>query len=234
MEKNKYRPTICSIFMLSIAIAIICLMPACQPTEECGTFAFSGDTTTAYNMNALNMQLSFSFNSATCGKQCIFNQDCFIQMVHVYSIEDNTYEYAASYEQDRADSNGWFVDRLDGNIWGYFGLQNDGTFGENCNTPGYNTTPTILYDEPGRPDTTLNFLWEAVDVPVTINSPSCNNHILGYYFWSWSVDANGVPHKFANLNALKNLDTEFQDALNGWNAWAPGMGAKTFPSLTDL
>jgi hypothetical protein len=155
-------------------------------------------------------------------------------MVHVYNVEDKTYEYIASYEQDRATANGWFVDRVSGQKWGYYGRLNDGTFASYWNPPGNNSTATVLYDSPSRPTSETSILWEAVDVPICIASETCSNRILGYYFWSWFVDANGVPSKFVTAAAWKDLDTEFQSALSAWNAWAPGAGDNVFPPTTDL
>jgi hypothetical protein len=219
---------------ICLPIVLLLLLDACQPTNECGAFTFTGSVQSSDGENSLPMNNSFSFTPATCKSQCTCETDCFIQMVHVFNYEEGTYEYIASYEQDRATADGWFVDRVSGYVWGYYGRLNDGTFASYWNPPGNNTTPTILYDGPARPTSYTNMLWEAVDVPVCIQSSTCTNSILGYYLWSWTVDNNGTPHNFIMANAWKGLDTEFQSAISAWNAWAPGAGDNVFPTMTDL
>jgi hypothetical protein len=84
-----------------------------------------------------------------------------------------------------------------------------------------------------------------VDVAVCNNSRTCNDRILGYYFWSYILDANDVGQKFITAPAWKDLDAEFQNALVAWNNWAPTSGTENdgtgtlphavpFPTLSDL
>jgi hypothetical protein len=217
----------------------------CTSTLECGTFTFSGTV----HSGGINITNSFRFNPAACPCNCTTN--CFIQMIRIYSLDDRSFEYDHSYQELRADANSWFVDKLFGNmigdnqtatyVWGYYSMQNNGTFmsssGDlglsNSGTPGNNTTPTVLIDDPQR-DPSLHAIWEAVDVPVCIDSETCDNRIQGYYYWSWIVDFSGTTHKFIMADAWKDLDSEFQSALSAWNAWAPGVGANVFPPTHDL
>jgi hypothetical protein len=168
-----------------------------------------------------------------------------IQMTWVYNTDEQKNVYASDQPNGaRSDANGWSIDRVDGAAHGYYGLQNDGTFYSGWNIPGANGTPNTLYDEPGGWGADTVFY--AVDVAVCYNSDTCNNSILGYYFWSYILDSNDVGQKFITAPAWKDLDTEFQNALAAWNAWAPTsspendgtdgtiQNAIAFPTLTDL
>ncbi len=116
------------------------------------------------------------------------------------------------------------------------------------NPPGSNGTPTTLFDVPsGWPNNTW---FAAVDVPTCFQSRTCANNILGYYYWSWTIDNSGTSSQFIVGPAWKDLDSQFQSAVAGWNAWAPTSGpenmgpgypgqptlpnAVQFPTLSDL
>jgi hypothetical protein len=84
-----------------------------------------------------------------------------------------------------------------------------------------------------------------VDVPVCYSSKTCQNKILGYYFWSYILDDNDVGQKFITAPAWKELDKEFLDVVAAWNAWAPTSGSQddgtatlphavALPTLSDL
>jgi hypothetical protein len=168
-------------------------------------------------------------------------------MVWVFNEEDGTNVYAStqSTASARATANGWAIDQLDGWAYAYYGLNNDGTFDPGYNPTGSNNNATTLFDKPGGwPNNTLFY---ALDVAVCYTSRACQNCILGYYFWSWSIDNNGTSTQFIAAPAWKDLDKEFQDAVTGWNNWAPKSGpedegggqpklpnAVQLPTLTDL
>ena len=182
------------------------------------------------------MSLTFDFNPSDCGSNCTCNPVCFIQMVRNYNFDNGNYLYPSTEKQQRATANGWYIDRIEGRVWGYYGRNNDGSFAGNLQ-PGSESTNTILSDEPARPESEpwINFWWQAVSAPVCIQMRStCANKLLGYYFWSWMVDADGhVPTPF-HANAWKNLDGDLQDAINRWNIQAPGLSKNSFPGLSDL
>ena len=208
----------------------------CKSTQLCGSFSFSGTSNDGADLNSLPMSLTFDFNPADCGSRCTCNPVCYIQMVRNYDIDDGNYLYPSTEKQQRATANGWYIDRIPGRIWGYYGRNDNGTFAGNLQ-PGSESVNTILFDEPSRPDNEpwLNFWWQAVSATVCIQAGSdCKNRLLGYYFWSWRVDAEGhIPAQF-NAKAWKNLDQEFQLAVGAWNSQAPTLGKNAFPSLTDL
>jgi hypothetical protein len=236
-------PTAPTFFVLA---ALVCLS-ACVATLECGTWAFSG--TVHSQPDSFPLSSAFTFTPATCGKTCDCQTDAMIQITWVYDTVSRTNLYAGSGDAARADANGWNVDRIDGEGYGYYSLINDGvTFASFWNTTGSNGTPTTLFDAPGGwPNNTYFY---ALDVVACVKSSGCKNKILGYYFWSWSIDNSGNASKFIISPAWKNLDGEFQSALAAWNAWAPTSGAQpgtsgipgepsllnavNFPALSDL
>jgi hypothetical protein len=242
--KRKYLPKL----LLASAVLFACLLPACQPTLECGSWAFNGDVTgSGAYQSSFPLSSAFTFNPSNCGSNCNITTDCIIQMVAIYNSDDRDYLYPNSGQQQRATDNGWSIDQLDGWAYGYYGLNNDGkTFDNSYNPTGSNGNPTTLYDDPsGWPN---NSYFYALDAAVSFDTKTCNNRILGYYFWSWTIDNNGTPSKYIIANAWKDLDTEFQSAVSGWNAWAPSQGPQNeqvagqpidphcypFPTLTDL
>ena len=132
--------------------------------------------------------------------------------------------------QEFRDAHGWFIDQYFGWAYGYYGLLNDGVnFDPVFNAPGSNGTPNTLYDQPDNwPNNTLFF---AVDVATCFKPSSkyssCKNRILGYYVWSYGVDANGNASAFVNTPGWEGLEYEFQSAVAAWNAWAPTSGQQT-------
>jgi len=212
----------------------------CNPTQDCGTWVFTGTPTG----NRFPLSSAFTFDPAACGKSCQCTQDVMIQMTWVYDADLGTNVYASDQPQGgRSTANGWSIDRINGAAHGYYGLQNDGTFYAGWNTPGANGTANTLFDTPGG--WSANTYFYAVDVAVCNNSRTCNDRILGYYFWSYILDANDVGQKFITAPAWKDLDAEFQNALAAWNNWAPTSGTENdgtgtlphavpFPTLSDL
>jgi hypothetical protein len=222
-------------------IASFCFwFTGCTPTQECGTWVFTGTPI----WNTFPMTSAFTFTPADCGKTCKCNTDVMIQMVWMYDDSEHKNIYASDQPQGaRSDADGWSIDRVDGAAHGYYGLQNDGTFYSGWNIPGSNGTANTLKDTPGPP---ANTYFYAVDVAVCYDSKTCKNKILGYYFWSYILDNADIGQTFITAPAWKGLDTEFQDALAAWNAWAPSSGPESdgtdgwivsaiaFPALSDL
>jgi hypothetical protein len=224
---------------------LISLLPAlggvtCRPTEECGTWAFSGTPTG----NSFPLSNAFTFDPASCGKSCQCTQDAMIQMTWVFDADLGTNVYASDQPQGgRSTSTGWSIDRIDTAAHGWYGLQNNGTFYPGWNPPGSNGTPTTLFDQPGGWG--RNTYFYAVDVAGCYSSDTCSNKLLGYYFWSYILDSNDVGQKFITAPAWKDLDATFQDALTAWNTWAPTSGVENdgtgsfpnainFPAMSDL
>jgi hypothetical protein len=235
---------------LAVVLALICLLPSCQSTLECGAWTFIGTPNADASPNdSFPLSSSFVFNPASCGKSCQCTTDAMIQMVWVYDAADQTYLVGYGESLAWADSNGWMIDQqpLIGWAEGWYGLNNDGTtFDSGYNAVGSNGTPNTLNDSPGGQP--ANTYFYAVDVAACFKSDGCQNRILGYYFWSWIIDDSGVGQKFITAPAWQDLNIEFQSAVAAWNAWAPTSGpvgggstgqilvphAIPFPTLTDL
>ncbi|HTW56577.1 MAG TPA: hypothetical protein VMD99_00455 [Terriglobales bacterium] len=240
--KTKFRLSPVAAILTLVAVA---LLAACTPTLECGSWAFTGTP----QPDAFQVSSAFTFTPSTCGKSCKCPEDVITQMVSVYDSESKTYLYPTSAYEARAIAYGWTIDQLDGWAYGYYGLDNDGhTFDPVYNPPGSNGVATTLYDEPGGwPN---NIFFYAVDVTTCFNSDTCKNNILGYYLWSYTSDSSGTISQFIAAPAWKDLDTTFQNAVSGWNSWAPTSGTENmgpgypgqpvlpnavkFPTLTDL
>jgi hypothetical protein len=226
---------------LLLAVSLGCfLFIGCTTTQECGTWTFSGTP----SGTTFPLTDSFTFNPAGCGKSCDCSQDPIIQMTWVYNADQHMNLYASNQPQGtRSDANGWAIDQIDGWAYAYYSLHNDGTFDAGYGLPGSNGTPSTLNDTPGG--WPANTYFYAVDVPVCYSSKTCQNKILGYYFWSYILDNTDTGQKFITDVAWKDLDTEFLNAVSAWNAWAPTSGSQNdgtgtlphavaLPALSDL
>lgn len=226
-------------FAAQLLVLVWCGMSlaACTQIHPCGTFAFTGNANDGATSNGITMNLGFDFDPAACGETCTTNTVAYIQMVRTYNVDDGTYSYISEEHQARAIAYGWYVDRLTGRIWGYYGRNNDGTWAGNL-TPGNNTTNAVLFDAPSRPDSMRNIWWQAVSAPVSINggAGSCNNNFLGYYYWSWFVDSAGhlTNNEIIKGTAWEDLHLAMDDAVAAWNAQAPGIGHNVFPAFVKL
>jgi hypothetical protein len=181
------------------------------------------------------MQLSFDFNPGDCGVDCKCDPVAYIQIVRTVDSETEAFLYPSSEKEDRANENGWYLDRLEGKIWGYYGRNDDGTFASNM-APGTQDDPAILFDSPSRVegDAWMPISWQAVSVPVCIQDGSgCQNKLLGYRYWDWTVDAGGVVGGPSNSDAGE-LTGEVDTAVAEWNKQAPDLGKNVFPAFTKL
>ena len=238
---------------LNIVFGTLLFLSGCSPyTEECGGWSFVGNVP-SITSGMYIVTNSFQFSpSTTCGKNCNCDTDCMIQMVFVYTGTEQSNVFAGSAESDSTfrttggsasdgQATGWFIDRLDGYGYGYYGLLNDGQTFDQGDPPGNNNKATILNDQPGYYNSDYvaipNVFFAAVDVAVCFKTNTCaSNSILGYYYWSWSTDENGNTSAVYNGPAWVGLDTQFQNAVAAWNMWAPTSGPETagspmFPSL---
>jgi hypothetical protein len=223
--------------VLSVIVALIfisaasLLLSGCAVSLECGSWVFSGTPQSGSsdsNATLANVNSAFTFTPASCGKDCTCDIDAMIQIVAAYDTSEHTYVYPTSSYEARATSNGWSVDQLDGWAYGWYALLNDGsTFDTNYNKVGSNGSANTLYDAPSW---FSNVIFFAVDAAVCFKSKSCNNRVLGYYFWGWSVDNNGAAHGPFNGPAWTELETQFQNTVTAWNNWAPTSGQETLGS----
>lgn len=226
-------------FLARVLPVVMCglSLAACTSIHPCGTFVFTGNANDGAASNGITMNLSFDFDPAACDSTCTTNTVAYIQMVRTYNVEDGTYSYISEEHEARAIANGWYIDRLTGRIWGYYGRNNNGTWASNL-TPGNNTTNAVLFDAPSRSDSARNIWWQAVSAPVSIDggANSCNNNFLGYYYWSWFVDDAGhlTDEDIIESVAWENLHIALDDAVAAWNTQAPGLGHNQFPAFDKL
>ena len=223
--------SLAAVFLFSL------LLSSCEPIQPCGSFTFTGHTFGGPK-NGMDVNLSFTFNPATCGKPaCNTPTICYIQMVRTYDFEEGTFSYISEEHQARAIEYGWYVDRLSGKKWGYYGRNDDGSFAGNLSA-GNNGTAAVLFDAPARPSTVTGIWWQAVSAPVAIDggASSCNNNFLGYYYWSWYVDQDGSisDDNIIQQVAGKNLHLTMDAAVAAWNTQAPSLSHNNFPAFNKL
>jgi hypothetical protein len=228
---------------LGLPLSLVCVVLGCTKALNCGGWAFNGTV----QGDSFPLTSAFTFTPATCGSSCNVQTDAMIQITLVYDADERKDIYATTADGDRANADGWNIDRVDGAAYGWYGLLNDGkTFYSGWDTTGSNNTADTLTDDPGGwPNNTFFY---AVDVSICFKSNTCADKILGYYLWSWTIDNTGNASKFIIGPAFQGHETEFQSALSGWNTWAPTSGqedsgfsgqpilpnAVPFPALSDL
>lgn len=226
---------VASVFLMLILTATM-ISCTCVRLGHCGEFTFTGTIEDTTRQNGIDMDLRFGFDPAACGSDCVSDLVCYIQIVRTVDLEDGTYIYPSTEKRDRATDEGWYLDRLAGRIWGYYGRYDDGSFAATLQT-GSNNRDAILYDRPSRPENEpwLEIWWQAVSVPVCIDDDSdCLNNLLGYYFWSWFVGSNGTVTGIIHAIAWEPLETAVDDAVDEWNDQATGLGKNQFPAFTPL
>jgi hypothetical protein len=218
--------------VLLLVVAAV-LFPACDPIEPCGTFDFEGTVDDGAGENSLPMSLAFDFDPAACGPADTCTLVAYVQIVRTVDMEDFTYLYPSSEKEDRATGNGWYIDRVAGKIWGYYGRNDNGSFASNL-SPGSDTTDATLFDTPSRPEVEpwLDMFWQAVSVPVCLDGGSSySDNLLGYYFWSWLVDSAGTATGPLAFTGQEFHHDEVDAAVGEWNAQAPGLGKNQFPAF---
>ncbi|HEY9046552.1 MAG TPA: hypothetical protein VIN08_11680 [Ohtaekwangia sp.] len=222
---------------LALCIAACLKLSSCTKIDPCGNFTFTGTANDGTTSNGITMNLNFAFDPSLCGSSCNTNTICYIQMVRTYSFEDGTYSYISEEHQARSIEYGWYIDRLSGKKWGYYGRNDNNSFAGNL-TPGNNSTPSVLFDAPSRSDSMRKIWWQAVSASVSIDggANACNNNFLGYYYWSWVVDDAGhvTNNDIIDCVAWENLQLTMDNAVTAWNVQAPGLSHNLFPTFTKL
>jgi hypothetical protein len=231
LRSHPLQKVIAALVLLSV-LAIACG----TPTLPCGTFSFTG---APHSNRGITVSVTFNFNAATCGAAaCNCNTVCYIQIVRIVDRDTGNFLAPSTEQQDRIvttgtpTQNGWAVDRVDDRKWGYYARFNDGTFASYLTT-GSSTTPAILGDTPsGWPN---NSWFDAVSVPVCIDSgATCNNRLLGYYYWLFIVDNTGTAGAPFDEIGVTWMQDSFNLAVNEWNTDAPGLSKNTFPAMSPL
>lgn len=219
------------------ATLLVVFGAACgDPTFPCGAFTFTG---TGNNNAGADIVVNFDFDPATCGANCNCNKIAYIQIIRVIDRDTGDFLQPHSDQTNRmvlgdpnATQNGWAVDRLQFKLWGYYGRNDNGTFAGTL-TPGSNTTVATLRDSPGGWPS--NSWFDAVSVPVCIDSgATCNNQLLGDYYWLFTVSNSGVGSDPFNEVGVTWMEDAFDKAVVEWNNDAAGLGQHAFPAMTRL
>lgn len=223
------------VVMLSILL-VWAALSSCTPTSACGSFGFTGSVNDTSTSNGISASVDFDFTPSACGSAATCNLVAFVQIVRTLDLHDATALYPSTEKQDRATADGWYIDRLAGRIWGYYGRNDDGTWASTVTT-GSNTTTATLRDSPSRPESEpwLGIWWMAVTVPVCLETSSTVlNNLLGYYFWSWVASDAGAVGDPLDAVAWVPQDQSFADAVTEWNLQAPGLGKNPFPTFVNI
>lgn len=200
-------------------------------TDPCGHFSFTGSNTNGSE----NILTYFSFDPGHCGSTCQCDTICYIQIVRVFDSEGYpqfvTEEQYSRRVRGQTDwrLNDWYIDNNLGDSWGYYGMRDDGTLSPNDSSPGSNTVKAVLSDlpYPYRPGS----VFEAMDVPVCISPKSgCVNYLLGYYYYSFNFEANGLTDKLVHENAPDWYTDAVDLAVKEWNNVAKQFGKNAFPT----
>lgn len=212
------------------------ILSACTPTGRCGTFGFTGSVNDSPTNNGITASVDFDLTPVSCGSTATCDLVAWVQIVRTLDLDTFVGLFPSSEKADRATADGWYIDRVAGRVWGYYGRNDDGSFASYVTT-GSDTSTATLGDSPSRPESEpwLDIWWMAVSVPVCLDNESAIlNNLVGYYFWSWVVDDSGVVSEPIDTIAWVPQDQSFADAVELWNAQAPGLGKNTFPTFTNL
>jgi hypothetical protein len=215
------------------AAGVLLVLSACDPVPPCGDFTFTGTKVDSPTENGIDMNVSFNFDPSRCGANCAGSVVAYVQMVRTVDLEDFNYIYPSSEKAGRATDDGWYIDRLENRIWGYYGRNNDGSFASTLDL-GSDSEPAILFDAPRRAESEpwINIWWEAISVPVCLNTgATCANQLTGAYFWSWLVDAAGTVTGIPEGLPDKGMLGRFDAAVAQWNVQAPTLGKNSFPTF---
>ncbi len=232
MISKKGLIRLCSLVLM---VMLIGMFSGCT-IRPCGNFSFSGSEYDTTTVNGIDAAVTFNFDPSECGSACSCGLIPYVQIVRTWSFDSAQPLYPSTEKQERATSGGWYIDRVAGRKWGYYGRNDDGSFAYYL-TPGSDALPAVLMDAPRRPESSpwLNIWWQAVSVPACIDDTSgCSNQMAGYYFWSWLVDDTGGVAGIFDANAWKRLDDVVDDAVDKWDIQAAGLGKHAFPDFGRL
>lgn len=221
------------------------------PTLPCGTFTFNGaeidpDNDVGVGINA---EVRFEFEPAICSAICTCDLVEYVQIVRIFSQEDKLFvgtdsEHADRIVPDQDDEmlSGWAVDRWPQKRWGYYGreaLDEDSkpVVDSLLLRTGSNERAAILRDGPRMRD---HDWFEAVSVPVCVDAAaSCNNRLLGYYYWSFEVGVGTVIEGPLDAVAETWVKAAFDLAVDEWNNKVAGphdppLMKEVFPAMSPL
>lgn len=205
----------------------------------CGSFSYSTPRNPYLPMNRVypgpgRVTVSFSFKPAAChapAGSC--NKVVFVQAIR-FRTPPLVSQQPHDTQRDRMTHgstipfyDGWAIDTLEGAVWPYYGMENDGSFKFDAVNPDfYNTTVGSSFSTAVLRDSPVSTEWdsytiEAISVPVCLDSSSpFHDKILGYYTWSWGVPDNDKADYVNHLHGEATLElwaTAFDLAVQEWN-----------------
>lgn len=215
------------------------LLAACGPASvPCGTFSFTGSP---HANRGVTVAVTFDFDPAACSAPATTATTiAYVQIVRIIARDTGAFLAPSSEQQNRivtgqsqSSMNGWAIDRITDRVWGYYGRNNDGSFAGTITT-GSNTTNATLRDVPsGWPD---NSWFDAVSVPDCLvgTASSCQDHMLGYYYWLFIVDGSGVAGAPGDSIARQWHQDAVDLSVTEWNNDAAGLSKNAFPTLSRM
>lgn len=235
---------ICRLLLLTV-VFVSTLLESCngcnieipKPTP-CGAFNFSTAPNPYWDPNKPypgpgRVTLSFAFDPTMCrAAACVCRTVAFVQAIK-FVLPPYVPKQPCAEQTSRMTKSstrffdGWAIDTVPGAIQPYYGMNNDGTFPFNpvspdlySATPGSSASPAILRDSPYSSDW-HTYEVQVLSVPVCIDQGSaCNNKILGYYTWGWTVGDNTKANymRFHNEEAPTDMYVQvFDMAAQQWN-----------------
>jgi hypothetical protein len=230
------------VFGTTIVVFLLGLADSCeinvpQPTA-CGEFDFPSPERVFLVGGRVypgpgRVSIGFTFHPEACGAApCRCQRVVFVQAIR-FTLPPRVIKQPHAEQTNRMTRNetpifdGWAIDTSEHAIYPYYGMENDGSFLFDPINPslfklteGSTGSRAVLRDSPFSTEWEPYSI-EAISVPVCIDSQStCNNRILGYYTWGWTVPDNNKPDSirfFHNPAATDLYVQAFDLAVQAWN-----------------
>jgi len=157
--------------------------------------------------------------------KCDCNEIAFVQIVrHVWKNADDAWLARSPNKAgiSRRSKDGWFVDKQEGGIYGWYAFYNDGK----ADAPGYpvlghsllGKSPGDALHEDSPAWNAINVQWEFEAVAICKKGKDANK-IYGSISWGFNVDSNG---RLTSLppTAHDTATNYFMPAVDAWNKQA--------------
>ena len=238
-----FLPVLGRNLVLSVALIVAVLGRACAPVladaiGSCGIFTFQGSS----NYDGATIDNKFSFQPSQCQSDCLCDRICYIQIVRAIDSVTGEPQWFSDQQWNRmvtgqsdALLNYWAIDRIDDRIWGYYGMNDNGSFDSYLLKPGNNREPAELGDDPKPKQDTHPIKFEAIDVTVCINEQSggCVNNILGCYYYCFTIGDQDAAGNLSSHPGAEWNKKAVELAVQEWNKNV-GSKKKMFPQFKWL
>lgn len=221
--------------------ALVIAQDATDAIRSCGNFNFQGSS----GLDEAHIDNKFSLVPSSCQSACECSTICYIQIVRVTDLSTGEPLTTSQEQWDRmvtgqndASLNYWFVDRLDNQIWGYYGRNNDDTFNGWLLRPGNNREPAELWDDPYPCRETYEthpVKFEGIDVTVCIDDKSdCVYKLLGCYYYCFTVHKEDAAGDLSSHVAAAWNKKVVELAVQKWTMKAAELEKRRFPPFKWL